>query len=335
MINPNEISILVQGPILGNERDTQLYTKKLLKSIRKYFPEGEIILSTWKGENVRHLEYDVLVISEVPPKKDIYYEDGKKHMYSVNHQIISTFAGLQKASRKYTIKVRSDMLFVSKKILEWVDKYRETGKKYREWRIFKERVITLPTYNYRRDMVFPYNISDWLYFGLTGDLLMLFDIPLFNLNSLVIKKNKDLPYIQDNIGAEQYIWISCIKKRKPEFDYWGWRCNDKRVLKEFEISLGQNFVLLSAKKLGVINQKFLSAAYCAEPVFSSGFYTFSEWKRIYNKYGGGHLLLIYNPLEDLFYWVIYSLRKNLSKSHSKIYSGVINMVREWRIKKYN
>lgn len=46
MISKNDISIILQGSIIKTE------TLKCLKSIRKFLPDSEVILSTWQGAEV-------------------------------------------------------------------------------------------------------------------------------------------------------------------------------------------------------------------------------------------------------------------------------------------
>ena len=53
MIDSKDISVIVQGPINKKE------TPKCLKSIRKFLPEAEIILSTWQGTDISNLDYDI------------------------------------------------------------------------------------------------------------------------------------------------------------------------------------------------------------------------------------------------------------------------------------
>ncbi len=51
MIEPYEISVVVQGPIVGKPEDP--YEKRLtyrcLESVHKYLPGAEVIVATWKG----------------------------------------------------------------------------------------------------------------------------------------------------------------------------------------------------------------------------------------------------------------------------------------------
>lgn len=330
MVSAEDLSFIVQGPIVGTLEDPQLYTKRLLKSIRKYFPGAQIILSTWENEDTNGLIYDNLIISKQPDINRLIYEDGSVHFLSVNAQIISTIRGLEIAYRKYSVKVRSDMLFLNNKILSWITKFGEIGEKHRKWRMFKERILTLPTYNYKRNMCFPFNIADWIYAGLTEDLVMLFDIPLLSMDKVVVRDGCEYPYLPDNIGAEQWIWTRCLEKKIPGFSFFGWRCDNKEILQESEISIAQNFILVSARKMGITSQKCGNCGYAALPIFSSGLYTFCEWKRLYNRYGGGKLKFVWNPLEALVYNIIYFLRTYLRKNNNKTYEKIVGTVRQVR-----
>jgi hypothetical protein len=59
-INSSELSFVVQGPIY------QDITDKVCESIREYFPECEIVLSTWEGSSIEGLKYDKVVFSKDP-----------------------------------------------------------------------------------------------------------------------------------------------------------------------------------------------------------------------------------------------------------------------------
>ena len=60
MIDSKEISVIVQGAV-----DKKI-TPKTLKSVRKYLPNAEIILSTWEGTDISGLDYDIVLLSKDP-----------------------------------------------------------------------------------------------------------------------------------------------------------------------------------------------------------------------------------------------------------------------------
>ena len=146
-INSDEISVIVQGPVQKE------YIKKTLSSIREYLPNAEIILSCWKGDlkklsedDLKNLSYDILVENEDPG--GINYELGVLSMFkdgklvsNVNRQIVSTINGLKKASKKYSLKFRSDMVLTGDNFLNYFDKYQKGSQ---EFKIFEKRII-IPT----------------------------------------------------------------------------------------------------------------------------------------------------------------------------------------------
>ena len=90
MINSNEISVIVQGAIDKTE------TPKCLKSIRKYLPDAEIILSTWEGSDLNGLDYDVLVINQLPSAPIIEKYKHKIASYHSAKELKSRFDSLYK-----------------------------------------------------------------------------------------------------------------------------------------------------------------------------------------------------------------------------------------------
>ena len=159
MINPEDISVVVQGAV-GKE------TARCLRSIRKHLPGAEIILSTWQGTDVNGLDYDKLVLSEDPG--GIIHRMGCAPN-NVNRQLISTQAGLQIAKRKYTLKLRTDLIIQSTNFLKYFDKFPVRNPEYS---IFKHRVIISTVYAREQYLGsnFLFHPSDFWFFGLTDDI---------------------------------------------------------------------------------------------------------------------------------------------------------------------
>ena len=110
MITSKELSFVVQGPVhTGGE----FSTINACNSIRKYFPDAEIILSTWIGENTEGITYDTLVLSEDPGG----FLRWDKVMVNVNRQIVSSYNGIKATGRPYVVKTRTDILFNNDQLL--------------------------------------------------------------------------------------------------------------------------------------------------------------------------------------------------------------------------
>ncbi len=196
-IQPNEITFVVQGGV--NDKPS---VEKCLNSIRLFFPDSKIILSTWKHSDVSGLNFDKLVLSrENCPIYKFY-----KHLSLVNNinkQIISSRNGLRYVNTKYAVKMRSDIVFMSDNLL---------------------RIITLTNKKSKKDylnskIIIPYDLSinagktkllfhfnDWFLAGETQDLKKIFKIPLMSL--------KDLKFFENRNNS------------KPFFQFKNWLMND-------------------------------------------------------------------------------------------------------------
>lgn len=98
------LSIVIQGPVCNTESVPVTYN--LILSLKKYFPEAEIIFSTWEHEDTSSL--DCMVIQNKDPgivDTDFIYLRNAKRL------ILSTYEGIKRSSRKYCLKIRSDALF--------------------------------------------------------------------------------------------------------------------------------------------------------------------------------------------------------------------------------
>ena len=125
-----KISFVIQGPI-HKEKDI---TKNCCKSIRKFFPESKIILSTWKGSNSEGLDIDEKIESD-DPGSDIFYYNNHKLENNVNRMLRSSFNGLLAVKSEYSVKLRSDMYLQSNSLSNLLgtiskSKSKFTKKKY-------------------------------------------------------------------------------------------------------------------------------------------------------------------------------------------------------------
>jgi len=224
-IDTGDISVVVQGAI------DKTNTRLCIKSIRKYFPEAEIILSTWEDSDLTGLEYDKVLLNKDPGG----WNDGNTNVpNNLNRQILSTKNGLHAAKNKYCIKMRSDLIFKSHDLLSYFDKF---PKREEAYSVFSERIIFC-SYFFKRyigtaDTVVqpvPFHLSDWFAFGLREDLLRLFDIPLadepdnvnYFINNEVISPKTSVYITSHQYAPEQYILIRALAKteRLPRFNHY-------------------------------------------------------------------------------------------------------------------
>ncbi|MEY8337970.1 WavE lipopolysaccharide synthesis family protein [Lachnospiraceae bacterium 62-35] len=332
MIKSCDISVVIQGPIMKELLENgNFITQEVCKSIREHLPEAEIIISTWEGEHVEGLIYDKIIFSKnIKANRIIMPWSDIDKLNTVNHQIITSYEGLKLAERKYALKLRSDLKIYGTKFLEYFNKYSDIpkNKELLSWKIFYHRLITLPTYNINKKYGLPYNICDWFFFGLTKDLLYYFETPLVDTYSFFIKPGEKYPRVEDNFGAEQLLWLQCLRKTK-NIEIANAIDKTVKTKTEFEISLANNFIPISAKQAQLINLKYGVAGYGVEPYLSHGFYTFEEWLRLYNKYGGGNIKIKNNYKEGFIYF-LYQIKDSLydnSKLFRKVYNQLIRRLK--------
>ncbi len=167
MITDKDISIVVQGPILTHSQFavTEETTKVVCQRLKNLFPESELILSTWEGEQVEGIVYDKVLFNADPGAYGCNYNDPKL-LNNCNRMIVSTLAGIKAASRPYILRVRSDLFLVSKKFLHYFDKFPLYNKEYQ---FVKSRILAFSMWSIRGHktcmftMAKPFHISDWAY----------------------------------------------------------------------------------------------------------------------------------------------------------------------------
>ena len=266
MIKDKDISIVVQGPILTDAiyGITTHLTQFICTRLKKIFPESELIISTWEGENTQGIICDKIIFNKDPGATWFNYNNFE-HLNNCNRLIISTAAGIKASSRKYVFKVRSDLFLVSKKFLHYFDKFPLYNE---EHKCVKSRIIafSLNTLYGHKTPLFtmnrPFHISDWAYFGYKTDLLNLYDIPLTQepeFSQWFLTRCKPFfdiePHRLWKMPPEQYITYSFLKKYHPiQLEYTVDNSNNN-----MEISsklLTNNFLILDQTQFFLISLKF-------------------------------------------------------------------------------
>lgn len=300
MIQDSEISIIIQGPIHVD------FVIELTAQTRKIFKNSQIIFSTWVGNNTSLIPSDILVV-ENPDPGALPISDNPIVYDSANRQIISTMSGLKKANRKYAIKMRSDILIEHNDWLKFFHKYQKYDIDYK---LLKSRIIISSMFCVNPNKIpLPYHPSDWFFFGLTEDLIDIFDIPLLteeSANWFVGKERNKFSYDWHcRYRSEQHIWTSFIKKhRLLNFDHQNDIENNNIQISEKIFS--NNTIILDSRILGMrsikhtnyINDDFNKG------YFSSNYYLY-DWLRLYKKYSdskGKFYLFNYSRLKNTMLW---------------------------------
>lgn len=299
-----EISVVLQGPVGP-------LTSQALASVRRVLPGAEVILSTWEGTDVDNLDADVKILSRDPGGHPTNYIHDAKRLNNENRLLISSAAGLKASTRKYSVKMRTDTVLTHSGFLEFFDRY---PARLDEWRCFKERLVasTVYTRNPRRRFPYPFHVGDIFFFGLTEDLVTLWDAPLEPSEHYTWFASHPRPpgelaeECDQRYAPEQYLWITMLRK------FGTVDCCDhqhdlnERSGKLTELTFVNNLILCEPNQLGyewpgrvVVEHDWISI------------YGHAEWKALYTRlclrrfaWVGWDmdtvrkLATLYNPLKD-------------------------------------
>lgn len=309
-INSDSISVVVQGAVIGNSSQPYLqqFTKRALQSVRQFLPDAELILSTWEGSEIADLTYDVLVLNRDPGA--VIYKDGISSCNNVNRQIVSTKNGVERAARKYVLKLRSDTVLKGTRFLKYFGRYqaRSPGTILKEKVIVGTRFSLIPNYKYPLSCYF---VSDWFYFGLRDDVLNIWDIPLApepETTLWITEPPKPCHHSGPRLryAIEQYIWVTFLRKHfDVQFESM-WDQTSQTVL-DSETSIAGNVVLISPEQAQIRPLKYPDHwnffKYCQE-----GCYTHSLWHLLYDRHCQRKAFSCYTLAQWIYDALYHSLR---------------------------
>lgn len=271
MIKNKDISFVLQGIVNPS-------TNIVIKSIRDHFPESTIILSSWSNSEIGILDYDILVTSDDPGGMIV---DDKVLLYNnINRQIKSSFEGIKRVTTKYVIKVRTDIIFNSNKILKYLNEYSNTGGKYN---LVQSRILVLSdtSNNPHRDYKMPYHICDFIYAGLTQDIYEVFNIDFMPdeyfrwFETRIMPDNANYQTMLSRYMPETYIWYSFLRKKIPiNFEHTYDISNNNIDLSESII--GDILIMVSSFQIDVECIKYPNQFFATYQK-----YTYFEWKKLY------------------------------------------------------
>lgn len=319
MIKDKDISIVIQGPILGEEEVhfEKKITQRVCLNIRKNLPNAEIIISTWEGSNIDNLIYDKIIFNK-DPGPILMTLNGKIRNNNTNRMITSTINGLKQASRKYVIKMRSDLYFENLNFLKYFKKYSKRENKG----ILNSRILTLSANNYRRSSDIIFTLNDWFMFGEKEDIIKVWDIPLQEEKKLYKEENK-LPEFEKNLVGEDYVWSSFLKKDdffKKILNKYKFKIPiTEENVNFYEKSLAEYVIIYNGKDLGINSYKYFNKNYVRRDFAKASCYTHMEWLKLQKKYINPDIkipLRIRDLLDIFLYWLIF---KVLQKKFNKFY----------------
>lgn len=271
-MNNKDISVVVQGQIYGapNDKDENKYTKRVCDSIRQVLPEAELILSTWEYCNVDDLQYDTLI-------KISKSEDPGSVFENFNRQRMTTLKGIEAASNKYILKLRSETMLESRRFINVYEKC--MNYKYGDYHFINNRIVV--------DGINPgwsgcmFHMSDHLFFGLKEDVNALWDIPEVLDGMFWGSGNAE----HVTINPHRYLPLAFFNKYTTEIEF-----TKPKDINDYNLCLWRkmmvdNFISLFPYEFGTFSLKYhqnidrkLSIPRLMEN------YTFNQWENLYYKY---------------------------------------------------
>jgi len=256
-------SFIVQGPVIVQNNITQ----RVLTSIRAYYPESEIILSTWDGSDTSSVEplCDKIVRSQ-DPGGYVVEIDG---YLNVNRQIVSSQAGVQQATRPYAIKTRTDILFTSDDLVNLYMRYNVLQKNGGILGLSEKLLVTNLTSINPERCPYVFAISDWIYAGKTEDLKQFLNVPLYPEEFTRFFKSGETSL---KYNAEQWLIIKNIEKHYPLIFENGKEINEHLRLLH-AIMVKEDLIIASFGRLGIKSLKYSFFRFGLRYM-----YTFNEWR---------------------------------------------------------
>lgn len=296
MIKSEEITVVLQGSTLPVCND-KMCVELAVKSIRKYLPGCKIIVSTWEGEVLpENLQADRVIYSKDPGfQTHDGHPEGKPN--NANRQIVSTRNGLRCVETKYALKMRTDFVMTGSGFLKYFDKYNEFEPEYK---IFKKRVLSFIIRNqvtmHSKNYKLPFHIADFSFFGLTEDLIKLYDIPLVTEEEFLwFATHTEFAsgfYAKNRYTAEQHIWINCLRKDGVDVKCQHAANVNDEIEEQAERFLINNFYPIPAPRYGMDSSKeYLKSKNRFNINNFTDFYTKYEWLVLYKKYCDSSLKL--------------------------------------------
>jgi hypothetical protein len=170
-VRDDELSIVIQGPLFPGQVEG---AERCVESVLAVAPDAEVILSTWETEDVRPFHGRVILVQS--PDPGAFATRGRP--YNLNRLLRSTQAGLNRASRPWCLKLRTDLALTDRRIL------RAAPARPRS-RFARPLAMTNIFVRDPEKFTLLFHFSDIAQFGLTADLRVLWDGPLFSAAEVV------------------------------------------------------------------------------------------------------------------------------------------------------
>lgn len=274
-MNCLDLSIIIQG------KCSEINKANALRRIQILLPEAEVIISTWKNYSDLHYETDTVIQLDDPG--GVVADDVSNVSNNINRQIISTRAGLEKATRPYCLKIRTDILLENVDFLKEFGRYDEIAPPLH----VKNRILICNYYT-RNPRVYPlpFHPSDWVLFGRTEDLKQYFSAPCESTEEIrwFITHPREQTGFYTNLLSryvpEQYLCLNFLRQFEPVHCDCFYDATEENI-RQTERMLAGDFVVLDyQKQFGIRFTKYRPNRYLEKSSLVSHRY----WKQLFQEY---------------------------------------------------
>lgn len=292
-IRTHHITFVIQGPIV------EQITAKACKAIRTNFPNACILVSTWKNQPLENLDYDELLLNDDPGSSVVKFtKKNEPHRININRQIRSTIKGLRKVETPYAVKLRSDNVLSSNKILALYSKFPASKSPLIP---LESRILTTNLFakEFTEGLPTPFFFSDFFMFGKTSDLINFWDQPYledYTFRKELTGKRQHSAFPWPQLHIEQWLVLNFLKKHIP-------------VELNYKYQNNKNQLNLSRK---VLAKHFLVAERCMIDLevpdrlnqhegFPYETYSFARWETLYKRFDDAQYQAASTPLIKLLW----------------------------------
>lgn len=203
LYDSSDLTFVVQGPF---QYFDGISTLQVLESIRLNYPKSKIVFSV-SGElpstvNIEMLVDSIIYVEDVGPTTCGYIE-GKKKYENINRQINGVFEGIKHVTTAYSVKTRTDFLFVNGNLLDILGMQLKACN-------FKNKISIIDVfsrrYYYRKCRLFTvdFHFSDFIQIGRTEDLKSFWSLGAFPDDNNKYQSVDDYPTVEQRIYRRFY-----------------------------------------------------------------------------------------------------------------------------------
>ena len=286
----DNLSIIIQGSF-GTKFFPECQVLTGLKRMRLFFPMAEIIFSTWSDGEANDLvrksklqKMNVILVINDDPGQIVVESNGIKYANNVNRLIVSSSSGLERATRPYAIKMRSDCFLSDDKIKYILRQFIMSGailRRNEAYSVFSSRLIcsSLVARDARGSLPYLFHPSDFFLAGHIDDLRLFFSAPLATLSIFNPSFSPGL-WSAWKYVPEQWLWVNAIRMKKGIQVYDG-NFKSSQLIYLSEQYFLANFISFDTRQLSLCWPKYYKK-YIFRGLFS--LYSHSRWIGLYRRH---------------------------------------------------